>query len=69
MNKRLRIVVDWDLCESNGVCVSKAPSAFELGDDDQMRVLSEYPDAGDLDGVRAAVRGCPKGALSLVEEE
>jgi ferredoxin len=68
MTKRLKIVVDRDLCEANGVCVAHAPSVFDVGDDDTMRVLVEYPSPAQLDAVRAAVRTCPKAALSLADE-
>ena len=66
--KRLKVVVDRDLCDAHGVCVSRAPEVFEIGDDDQMKILVESPSDDQLDGVRAALQGCPKGALSLVEE-
>lgn len=68
MTTRLKIAVDRDLCEANGVCVAHAPAVFEIGDDDTMRILSPYPQAAELEGVRAAVRTCPKAALSLVPE-
>jgi ferredoxin len=68
MTTRLTIVVSRDLCESNGVCVSKAPDVFEIRDDDVLYVKVRRPSAEQLDNVRAAVRACPKAALSLVEE-
>ena len=64
----MRIAVDRDLCESNAVCVKTAPDLFVIDDDDKMRLLAEHPAAGQLDKARAAVRRCPKRALSLVEE-
>jgi ferredoxin len=67
--KRLKVTVDRDLCDSHGACAANAPSVFEIGDDDQMRVLTPYPAAEQLDAVHAAVRACPKGALTLVEDE
>ena len=68
MSVRLRVVVSRDLCEANGTCVSHAPEVFQLDDTDELRLLQEYPHEGQLEKVRAAVRGCPKGALALVEE-
>jgi ferredoxin len=68
MTTRLKVVVSRDLCESNGVCVAKAPDVFELGDDDVLRLQIEHPGPDQLDRVHAAVRVCPKAALSLVEE-
>jgi ferredoxin len=62
-----RIVVDRDLCESNAVCVRTAPDMFVIDDSDKMRVLVEEPGPEQMDKARAAVRRCPKRALSLVE--
>ena len=62
-----RIVVDRDLCESNAVCVRTAPDMFVIDDDDKLRLLVDRPSAEQLDGARAAVRRCPKRALSLVD--
>jgi ferredoxin len=65
---RLRVVVARDLCEANGTCVSHAPQVFQLDDTDELRLLQEYPEQSEIQKVQAAVRGCPKGALALVEE-
>jgi ferredoxin len=62
-----RIVVDRDLCESNAVCVRTAPDLFVIDDDDKMRLLVEEPSPEQMDRARAAVRRCPKRALSLFE--
>ena len=40
----MRVVVDWDLCESNGLCMVAAPEVFELQDDDTLMILQENPD-------------------------
>ncbi len=68
MSVRLRVVVARDLCEANGTCVSHAPQVFQLDDTDELRLLQEYPEQSEIQKVQAAVRGCPKGALALVEE-
>ena len=39
----MRIVVDFDLCESNAVCMGIAPEVFEVRDDDFLYVLDENP--------------------------
>lgn len=64
----LRIVVDRDLCESNAVCVRTAPDMFVIDDDDRMRLLVERPAPEQIENARAAVRRCPRRALSLAEE-
>jgi ferredoxin len=64
----MRIVVDKDLCESNGVCVRTAPDMFLIDDDDKMRLLVERPSPEQMDRAREAVRRCPRRALSLVDD-
>ncbi len=62
-----RIVVDRELCESNAVCVRTAPDLFVIDEDDKMRLLVEEPAPDQMEKARAAVRRCPKRALSLVD--
>ena len=64
----MRIVVNYDLCESNAVCVRSAPELFAIDDKDRLKVLVERPSPEQLEGAKAAVRRCPRRALSLVEE-
>lgn len=61
----MRIIVDWDLCESNAVCMDVVPEVFEVDDDDQLQVLQEHPPEGLRERVLEAVRLCPKQALRL----
>ncbi len=61
----MKVVVDFDLCESNAVCMGIAPEVFEVRDDDVLYVLDEHPDSALHDRVREAVSRCPKQAISL----
>jgi ferredoxin len=61
----VRIVVNFDLCESNALCVAEAPEVFFVGDDDQLSVLEEFPADGQRTSVRAAARVCPKQAITI----
>ena len=65
---RMRIIVDRDLCEANGVCVMKAPDVFHVTEEAQMVVLKERPGAELQGQVQQAVYRCPRGALSLIDE-
>ncbi len=38
-----RVVVDFDKCESNALCMAAAPEVFEVRDDDFLYVLQEEP--------------------------
>jgi ferredoxin len=64
----MRVVVDRDLCEGNAECSKMAPEVFVVGDDDQARVLIEHPPEALRAKVQAAVRRCPRQALTIVEE-
>jgi ferredoxin len=61
----MRVIVDLMRCESNGLCVAQAPGVFEITDDDELRILQESPDESQRDAVLAAVRLCPKQALTV----
>lgn len=61
----MRVVVDYDLCESNGVCEALAPDVFEVGEDDNLYLLQEEPPEDRRADVEAAVDRCPKQALRL----
>ena len=63
----MRVVVDFDLCESNAVCMAVAPEVFEVRDDDFLYVLDETPDESLRPKLEEAVRRCPKQAISLTE--
>lgn len=62
-----KVVVDFDLCESNAICMAAAPEVFEVRDDDFLYVLDETPSDELKSKVDEAVRRCPKQAISLEE--
>ena len=64
----MRVIVDFDLCESNAVCLGIAPDIFEVRDDDFLYVLNENPPEESRAKVEEAIRRCPKQAISLAEE-
>lgn len=64
----MRVVVDYDLCESNAVCMGILPQVFEVRDDDFMYVLDAHPGEELRDKLDQAVAACPKQAISIVEE-
>ena len=61
----MRVVVDYDLCESNALCMGVAPEVFEVRDDDNLYLLTENPPEEMRDKVEQAVRLCPKAAISI----
>jgi ferredoxin len=64
----MRVVVNYDVCESNAVCMGIAPEVFEVRDDDFLYVLDEHPGEELRAKVEEAVRMCPKQAISLEED-
>ena len=61
----MKVVVNYDLCESNAVCMGIAPEVFEVRDDDFLYVLDEEPDESLRDKVEEAARRCPKQAITI----
>jgi ferredoxin len=65
---QMRVVVDYDLCESNAICMGIAPEIFEVRDDDFLYVLNETPGEEDRAKVEECVQRCPKQAISIAED-
>jgi len=61
----VRVIVDYDLCESNALCMAAAPEVFEVRDDDYLYVLQEEPPEDLRAKVEAAARSCPKAAITI----
>ena len=65
LGRLVRVVVDRDSCEANAVCAGLVPEVFEVDDEDQLHIqVAEVP-PHLADGVRLAVRSCPKAALHI----
>jgi ferredoxin len=64
----MKVVVDFDVCASNAVCMGIAPEVFEVRDDGFLYILQEHPAAELQDKVRQAANNCPTGAITLEDE-
>ncbi len=64
----LRVRVDPQLCEGHALCIETAPEVFDLTDDD-IATCAEQPPAQYWDQVRAAVDACPRGAITITEQQ
>lgn len=60
----MRVSVDSDKCQSNGLCVLTAAEVFDFDDDDKLR-YEAYPDASLIEAVRDAVAACPTRAIQI----
>jgi ferredoxin len=63
----VRVSVDRDLCEANGICAGLEPSVFDLGDDDVLTITQPQPPEELREQVELAVVRCPRQALTLTE--
>jgi ferredoxin len=63
----VKVEADWDACEANAVCAGLVPQVFEVDDEDNLNILVDVIPENLVDGVRHAVRSCPKAALRLSE--
>jgi len=63
-----RVVVDFDRCESNALCMAAAPEVFEVREDDFLYVLQETPPDELRAKCEEAARVCPKQAISLLDD-
>lgn len=64
----MKVVVDFDLCESNAVCMGIAPEVFEVREDDFLYILDENPPEDLRPRLEEAVQSCPRAAIKLVED-
>jgi ferredoxin len=64
----MRVVVDYDLCESNAICMGLVPEVFEVRDDDNLYILDEHPPDSMRARLQEAVDRCPKQAISLADD-
>ncbi len=65
----MKIKVDFDLCESNGLCEGFAPEVFELDDDDYLQLKTDETTDENIERVRRAVASCPRAAISIEGDE
>ena len=59
----MKVVVDFDECASNAVCMGIAPEVFEV--EDVARVVGTGPD----DLLLAAAELCPTTAIRIVDQQ
>ncbi|WP_459549048.1 ferredoxin [Nocardia sp. X0981] len=62
----MKVSVDFDQCEANGICAGIAPDVFELDDEDMLHVAEGEVPADQETQVAEAVAQCPKAALRLL---
>lgn len=66
----MRATVDYDRCESHGLCEVAAPQIYRLDDDGKLHLTIDeaMPVPTDLESTTAAgARACPVAALRITE--
>jgi ferredoxin len=66
MARRLRVVVDHDLCVGNGTCLTIAPAVFEHNANRQSE--AKHPDGAPEAAILDAARNCPVAAIGVEVE-
>lgn len=65
----MKIIVDRQRCDGNGVCMGIAPEVFDVDDDLHLHVAENIPNDPELMArVRQSITSCPILALKLVED-
>jgi len=63
----MRVVVDFDLCEANALCMDACPEVFRVEEDDTLTILMEEPPEELREKVENAVRLCPRQVIRIEE--
>ena len=63
----MKVVVDFELCEANAICMEVCPKVFKVDDQDFLHILIEEPGEELREDVEEAVRRCPRQAISIEE--
>jgi ferredoxin len=64
----MKITADRDKCIASGACVLAAPEVFDQDDDGIVIVMVAEPGHALQDSAMEAVRACPAGVFSVVEQ-
>jgi ferredoxin len=60
----MKVLVDFDTCDGNGVCMSICREVFDVRDDG-LHVLQEHPGEELRDKLVGAEVSCPTGAITV----
>jgi ferredoxin len=63
----MHVNVDYDLCDSNAICMGIVPEVFEVRDDGFLYILNEDPGEELRAKLQESVRACPTQAISISE--
>ena len=61
----MKVVVDYDLCEANALCMGACPQVFRVEDDDTLTVLMDEIPEKLRSKIQEAERLCPRQAIRI----
>jgi len=61
----MKVVVDYDLCEANALCMEACPEVFRVEEDDTLTVLMDDIPEELRTKVQNAERLCPRQAIRI----
>jgi ferredoxin len=61
----MKVVVDYDLCEANALCMEACPEVFRVEEDDTLTVLLDEIPENFRKQVQDAERLCPRQAIRI----
>lgn len=61
----MRVIVDFDLCQSHALCTEAAPEIFEVTADGMLNVKIEQPDEALRPKLLKAIGVCPTQAIRM----
>jgi ferredoxin len=61
----MKVVVDYDLCEANALCMDCCPEVFRVEEDDTLTVLIDDVPENLRAKLEEAVRLCPRQAIGI----
>ncbi|MGH7661759.1 MAG: ferredoxin [Vulcanimicrobiaceae bacterium] len=61
----MKVVVDYDACMSNALCMQVAPEVFEVREDGFLYILNENPPEELRAKMDEAARVCPTQAITI----
>ncbi len=60
----MKVVVDYDLCEANALCMKAAPEIFRVEEDDTLTIKLDVVPDELKEKAQEAARLCPRQAIT-----
>ena len=61
----MKVIIDYELCEANAICMDCCPEVFEVNEKDELIVHEDKITDALRDQLDEAARRCPRQALEV----